>query len=200
MRHNLIISMAHLNCKHTCAAVSLCPVLLSVQLSIVLFLSPSPLFLSSTVSIHHWKNKHNTDSAFMPTATVTDVIITCSSTYVSGVYHEFRLLTIITAWTWIHGISFVKPVGELSGLRLLLTHSLLDSLSWSSTLSFSNWLRRSLRSETSSPPSVTVPTETTASVAMVSPRMSVGVVWTSWSNRPLLFADWACLLLSSSLW
>jgi len=85
-------------------------------------------------------------------------------------------------------------------LTLLLTHSLLNSFSWSSTPSFSNWPRRSLRPESSSPSSVFVPTETAASVAMVNPRISVGVVWTSRSNRPLSFADWAGPLPSSSLW
>lgn len=35
---------------------------------------------------------------------------------------------------------------------------------------------------------------------MVNARLSVSVVWTSLSNRMALFGDWACLLLSSSLW
>lgn len=87
-----------------------------------------------------------------------------------------------------------------NSLRLLLTHSLLDSVSWSSTLSFSSCPRHSLRSQTSSLFSVIVPTETPASVAMVNPRISVSAAWTSWSNWPLRLADWACLLLSSSLW
>lgn len=83
---------------------------------------------------------------------------------------------------------------------LLLTHSLRDSFSWSSTFSFSTRLRRPLKSKFSSPSSVIVPTETTASVAMVNPRISVGVACISQSNRPLMFAAGACLLLSSSLW
>lgn len=84
--------------------------------------------------------------------------------------------------------------------RLSLTYSLLNSLSWRPALSSSNWLRCSLRTEISSLSSVIVPTETTASVAMVNTKSSVGVTWTHWSNRQLLFAEWACLLLSSSLW
>lgn len=84
--------------------------------------------------------------------------------------------------------------------RLLLTYSLLNSLSWRPALSSSNWLRCSLRTEISSLSSVIVPTETTASVAMVKTKSSVGVTWTHWSNRQPLFAEWACLLLSSSLW
>lgn len=83
---------------------------------------------------------------------------------------------------------------------LLLAHTLCDSVSWSSALPFSSWLRSSFRPELSSTSSVIVPTETTASVVMANPWISVGTVWTSWSNRPLRFAEWACLLLSSSLW
>lgn len=77
--------------KHTCAPVSLCLVLLSVRLSIVLSLSPVLLFLSSTVSVHHW----NTNTAQIKSNSLINQLKVFS---LSGVCHEFRCITFIMVW------------------------------------------------------------------------------------------------------